>query len=740
MLKNINCDNPVINVLKKFFGDVVLVYTALIMMSLMYHYRSSLDIAYGFAALVIGALLFRLFDFIAKHKIIGTVAYIAVFVAFLFIAGMFIDIGAVDYPLSFGVWFLTPQDALDYSKYYTMAIFMLFMIFMASVIYYFTKIRYRIFMNFLIFIIPFALYGKEYEKMPTIYIMLLAIGYIVIMINCRQINEREKVKIVNKNTIWRSTAAYIIVFASFASIIPKPKVEADRQVLETLIYADRFTDNLMNMLTVFQDTTTSEQFGNINDESPLYFVSAEESLRLKTLTFSTYNYTDDSWSVTKNDTRFSYTDDEKSIVQPKTGALLEAIMTAAKEDAEFAKKYGLDKYTQIEITSPPIKSITINTVNSSAQFAPVPQNMTALKYTTSNKQIALILSGLVYCTDGRFNFNETFQYNYCSDNFFENKQNRLLTDLMSREDYKNFLIDAAAAISFKDEYTFQLLKDEYLSLNQHNAYLDYGNNNEISLLADEITAGLDTDYEKALAIEQYFIEKEYIYDLNYNKKKGENAVDFLYKTNRGVCAEFATAMTLLSRAAGIPARYCIGYNMSTMYENTRLNTNYVIRSKDAHAFPELYIRGVGWISFEPTVSSSGLEQDTQNATRNLSKAGLMLLIASLLFLLCVIIYPVISHKILLIRINKSDSSKAVILIMRRIMRLYKTESSMTSQEVARYIFSLSGCDITLIADAFDDVVYGKKTPKKIEINKLTEVYINAYKSKREIKRKRMQKA
>ena len=130
----------------KIVCDPVLIYTVIIMMSIMYHYKSEHTVIYGIASFIIVGLSFRLFDYMTKHKFIGTMGYIALFLVFLYAVGFAQKKGENSYPLSFGVWFLTPQDVLDYSQWYTIAIFLLFMIFMMSVIYYFTRIRKRIFM------------------------------------------------------------------------------------------------------------------------------------------------------------------------------------------------------------------------------------------------------------------------------------------------------------------------------------------------------------------------------------------------------------------------------------------------------------------------------------------------------------------------------------------------------------------------------------------------------------------
>ncbi|MBO5104988.1 MAG: hypothetical protein J6B74_08015, partial [Ruminococcus sp.] len=328
--------------------DPVLIYTVIIMMSIMYHYKSEHTVIYGIVSFVIAGLSFRFFDYMKSHKFIGTLGYIALFSAFLYAVGFAQKKGEESYPLSFGVWFLTPQDVLDYSQWYTIVVFLLFLIFMMSVIYYFTRVRYRIFMGFLIFIIPFAIYGKEFEKMPTYFIILLAVSYILIMIQFRQMQDTEETEVVDKNTIWKSVTAYAVVFASIASIVPKPEIEANRDFLDTLISAEQFTDRLTAMLGVFRDDTDGQQFFRSNSNTPLYYVKANASMRLKTTTFSTYNYDDDVWSVEDSDRKFVKTFENTSesvkngmLEFDETGSILKAVLHAGGLNSEFAEKYGI---------------------------------------------------------------------------------------------------------------------------------------------------------------------------------------------------------------------------------------------------------------------------------------------------------------------------------------------------------------------------------------------------------------
>ncbi|MGB4093010.1 MAG: hypothetical protein WBK46_13885, partial [Ruminococcus flavefaciens] len=248
------------NVLKRYLfrtmRDPVLIYLTLIMISIMYHYRSNLALVYGLFTYIGGWFVFRIFDFIQKHKFIGSIAYCALGAAILTAARMSINKGHENYPIIFGLWFLSPQDAVEYNQWYTLAIYFLFFMFMASVIYYFTRVRYRIFMNFLIFIIPFAIFGKEYEQMPTIYIILLSVGYVLLMARFRQFQDNDDTKVVCRSEIWKPLVVYAVVFASIAALFPKPAIEADRNYIESLINAEQLTDRLDAMLNVFRDTST----------------------------------------------------------------------------------------------------------------------------------------------------------------------------------------------------------------------------------------------------------------------------------------------------------------------------------------------------------------------------------------------------------------------------------------------------------------------------------------------------
>ena len=127
-------------------------------------------------------------------------------------------------------------------------------------------------------------------------------------------------------------------------------------------------------------------------------------------------------------------------------------------------------------------------------------------------------------------------------------------------------------------------------------------------LAVEVTQDKDTRYEKAVALQSWFREDGgFTYSLERDPGSGSDAlVDFLSTGpggRIGYCEQFASAMAVMARDLGIPARVAVGFlNPSPDGPNT-----WVYSARDMHAWPELYFDGAGWVRFEPTPSGRAEE-------------------------------------------------------------------------------------------------------------------------------------
>jgi len=106
-----------------------------------------------------------------------------------------------------------------------------------------------------------------------------------------------------------------------------------------------------------------------------------------------------------------------------------------------------------------------------------------------------------------------------------------------------------------------------------------------------------TPREKATRIEQH-LKQEYKYSLETTNRPPQDPVaDFLFNTKRGYCEYFASAMAVMVRSVGVPARVATGF--ASGYYNS-LSGEYVIRGSEAHAWVEAWIDGEGWRTFDPT--------------------------------------------------------------------------------------------------------------------------------------------
>src|SRR6266849_2431953 len=119
----------------------------------------------------------------------------------------------------------------------------------------------------------------------------------------------------------------------------------------------------------------------------------------------------------------------------------------------------------------------------------------------------------------------------------------------------------------------------------------------ITDLAKQTTKYAGTPFDKALAIET-FLRSRYTYTLNLTGKPGDDPLaHFLFETRAGHCEYFASAMTIMLRTLGIPAREVNGFLPG---EYNDLGGDYIVRASDAHSWVEVYFPGNGWQTFDPT--------------------------------------------------------------------------------------------------------------------------------------------
>ena len=123
---------------------------------------------------------------------------------------------------------------------------------------------------------------------------------------------------------------------------------------------------------------------------------------------------------------------------------------------------------------------------------------------------------------------------------------------------------------------------------------------------DRVVDGAETDYDRVAAIQEYFTDGSngFVYDENADVP-GFNQPDALERFlagKRGFCEQYSSAMAALVRGLGIPARVAVGFTQGTQTTDGLWR----VTTADAHAWPEVWFSGAGWVRFEPTPRSSSI--------------------------------------------------------------------------------------------------------------------------------------
>lgn len=138
--------------------------------------------------------------------------------------------------------------------------------------------------------------------------------------------------------------------------------------------------------------------------------------------------------------------------------------------------------------------------------------------------------------------------------------------------------------------------------------------NAIAPVARQLKQGQANGYDTAVAIQQY-LEQNFIYDASARvPRAADDSMTWYFQAKRGACDLISTAMVLLSRSCGIPARIAVGFAEGEVQPDG----SHLLRIRDAHAWAELFFQGYGWIKFDPAVPLDNPAVDTSTAEPLLS--------------------------------------------------------------------------------------------------------------------------
>ncbi len=134
---------------------------------------------------------------------------------------------------------------------------------------------------------------------------------------------------------------------------------------------------------------------------------------------------------------------------------------------------------------------------------------------------------------------------------------------------------------------------------------------QIQQIAVDAVGAADTPYAKAAALRDFFRDptNRFVYDTDVPSTDDAPAILAFLKDRRGFCVQFASAYAVMARSLGIPARVAVGFTPGEKIGEDE----YQVTTHDAHAWPEIYLDGLGWTHlFDPTPAS---QSDTVGGSR-----------------------------------------------------------------------------------------------------------------------------
>lgn len=113
--------------------------------------------------------------------------------------------------------------------------------------------------------------------------------------------------------------------------------------------------------------------------------------------------------------------------------------------------------------------------------------------------------------------------------------------------------------------------------------------------AQEVTAASPTGFDRMLTLQDWF-RTEFEYSTDVPDGHGSSAIESFLDDRIGYCEQFAGTFAAMARALGLPARVAVGFTQGEVQPDG----SYLVRGRNAHAWPEIWFDGFGWVPFEPT--------------------------------------------------------------------------------------------------------------------------------------------
>ncbi len=705
--------------LKRYFLPLML--GAVVMHIILYTYMN-FDIGLSTVGYVIyEAVLFFIFEKIKPKKILRGFIYIVLAVAVLMLGWHLLRTGAYSTATSFIDWFYVNSQEVGEVKEYLYFVFLALGFFITSILYYFTVYRYRTFGIMLIILFPFVIYGKRDDTIPAFKITLMLTVFLALMVHQRIVaDDAPKDTVINSSYV--IAAAVFVTFAGAVTmIIPKPEYRSQLENNSGL-----FDLSVNSNTTDYDDLndTSSPRFGENATGEVLFTMTTSENEDVVYLRRQSFDvFRDDRWRLDSSYEGFNVDFDNQDENEVNSPVYVYRLMKSLAETGRY-EQYGLtaELFTGAEYNTSSWINLSSTTYSPSYIPAPLMANMAPITYAYKNVHGEVYYEGLIKQYRG---LGASYSY-YVEGN---NEISYLRNLPFDWDDFYNILNSAAENGDITSQQWSNIMK-------VYTLYTDVdGCSQQMLELAEQITEGKKTDYEKAQAFVDYFENNGYTYDLLYEPE--DESIDyFLFESKTGSCTSYATSMALMARLVGLPARYVEGF---AAYERNE-NGAFVIRDSHAHAFVEVYVAGAGWVTFDPTVP--GYMQDYSDQTGNTGEiiktfvdyfSKIVLFMGVIFVLVFIVFLDRIAELIFRVSLKfRKSTADRTVAIYKRIIRLLEISSrkrlkGYSPSEIKEFALNKRKADVAEAVELFEQTCFGGYVPTHQEYQQAYIQYRTAWK-------------
>lgn len=711
--------------------------------SLYIYTENAIDV-YTIAGAAAAAGLIKFFDFLRSKKLGGLIYFGTLIVLSMTVPSVFVG-RSWDNSFAFVRWFFSGAQAEDTRVGFMLTLMPMMTFFLASAYYYFTRIIYRSSMLALVSLIPFALAVKAAAVLPFAYAAAISSANLIFFI----IDGRKRLLKGSSEKSQTGSAAtvytdFAIAAVLLALIAPKPS--------ETPYY-EKF-EAAVSMFS-FGGTGETEYQGEYKQASGrvdellrgesilLYIISSPETTYMKTQVFNGYDSETGLWT-NPDDIVYgskSWQEDAQLLSFEK---LASAVKMADEMIRAEAEEYGyLDEADMLFNEYPWAERLTeltdyqsysiVYAQNFPAVYVPAPLRTTEVSIADSRiLWIARSDAGEVFTNMPLLPSNVNYTVRYGSEKRMSILAESGLCDV-SAEEWQDFLWDALWYID-RDCEEYSVLSEfrtESVLAEKYREDHETEVSAEIQALADELTEGLEYDYQKAKAIENYFTGGGFRYDLGFEPPEGMDTPEyFLFESRTGICSDYARAYVLLARAAGLTVRYAEGF---VPQPSAEAEGTYFVYSDNAHAYPEVYIPVSGWTRFEPTPAGyigsggNGASEDEDGDYTAIILTAAVFAVGFGIFIVLVLLSPKIAESVFRLRAKRAGGGKGVIMLYNRYLRnaerrFGESFAAFTPEQMELLAEEKTGQSLDPLTDPFTRVCYGGAEIDRDAFDKAFECY------------------